>query len=38
MGTHDTQGHETILDIRARGHVVSNFNFADLQIGGVKGA
>jgi hypothetical protein len=37
VGTHNTQGHETILAIGARGHMVTDWNFADLHIGGVKG-
>jgi hypothetical protein len=37
VGTRDMRGHETILAIGARGHVASDWNFADLHIGGVKG-
>jgi hypothetical protein len=38
VGTRDTRGHETILVIGARGHVASDWNFADSQTGEVKGA
>jgi hypothetical protein len=37
-GTHDMEGHKMILVIGARGHVASDWDFADLQIRKVKGS
>jgi hypothetical protein len=37
-GTCDMEGHEMILVIGARGHMVSDWDFADSQIRKVKGS